>query len=697
MTGWAVGQNGTILHTEDGGLSWTVETSGTLRKLYGVAFTDSRTGWAVGQNGTILHTGDGGLSWTTKKTGTTAGLDSVAFTDSRTGWAAGETGTILHTEDGGLNWTTEKSGTVRELYRVIFVDSRAGWVVGENGTILHTEDGGLNWTVERSGTTQDLMDEAFMDLRTGWAVGDHGTILHTVDGGSNWAVESSGTPALLNGVTFTDVRTGWAVGDSGTILRTEDGGNSWSPAEAFRYRRYPAPWFYLATLSLLPLFIWSLVPITVTSTTIQDSITADAPVESLDDDKLDQRPLVERLSGFLQNPNTLPPLVISLQAQWGMGKSTVMRMLQSNLERNRAAITVWFNAWHHQTEDQLLAYLLETIQKEVVPQWLSRKGVPFRVNLLRVRLFSWKQIDRLALVLAGVALIVIQRAQPGWLSAVPYRQLWLPYAAPFLAALPILEALIAFKSNPEKLTDKSGGFLVDTFKELIRLPSLVGKSDVRQEFASNLRDVVTALKPQRLVIFLDDLDRCRPEQVVQILESINFLSSVAQCFLIVGADYDKVETLVANQFETLALREEENRTRASKRLDAVELRVRYARNYLKKIVNLRLNLHRPMGYASFLAGGSASNQKGSKLLPVAGIFATVAVLAVLFWSLTLQPQNPELSAKPATAAVKAGGEPIPQPQATSGVLSSAIPAPQVQDKKTAPSLRPLACRRMVAP
>jgi hypothetical protein len=34
------------------------------------------------------------------------------------------------------------------------------------------------------------------------------------------------------------------------------------------------------------------------------------------------------------------------------------------------------------------------------------------------------------------------------------------------------------------------GILVDTFKELVRLPSLVGKSDVRQEFANNLRDVV---------------------------------------------------------------------------------------------------------------------------------------------------------------------------------------------------------------
>jgi len=125
----------------------------------------------------------------------------------------------------------------------------------------------------------------------------------------------------------------------------------------------------------------------------------------------------------------------------------------------------------------------------------------------------------------------------------------------------------------------------------------VGKSDVRQEFAENLKDVAEALKPQRLVIFLDDLDRCRPEQVVQILEAINFLSSVASVFVIVGADYTKVETLVANQFADLSLREAENAQGktgvGTKELDPIRLRVGYAKNYLKKIVNIRLNLKTP--------------------------------------------------------------------------------------------------------
>jgi hypothetical protein len=53
--GWAVGDNGTILATEDGGVHWSPQISSTSNFLLGVAFTaDGRHGWAVGENGTIL-------------------------------------------------------------------------------------------------------------------------------------------------------------------------------------------------------------------------------------------------------------------------------------------------------------------------------------------------------------------------------------------------------------------------------------------------------------------------------------------------------------------------------------------------------------------------------------------------------------------------------------------------------------------
>jgi photosystem II stability/assembly factor-like uncharacterized protein len=63
LTGWAVGENGSILHTSDGGGTWSLQASGTKNVLLGVAFTSALTGWAVGFGGTILHTTDGGASW----------------------------------------------------------------------------------------------------------------------------------------------------------------------------------------------------------------------------------------------------------------------------------------------------------------------------------------------------------------------------------------------------------------------------------------------------------------------------------------------------------------------------------------------------------------------------------------------------------------------------------------------------------
>ncbi len=55
MEGWAVGLDGTITHTIDGGATWTNQTSGTYVDLRDVFFTSPTNGYAVGNNGTILH------------------------------------------------------------------------------------------------------------------------------------------------------------------------------------------------------------------------------------------------------------------------------------------------------------------------------------------------------------------------------------------------------------------------------------------------------------------------------------------------------------------------------------------------------------------------------------------------------------------------------------------------------------------
>jgi photosystem II stability/assembly factor-like uncharacterized protein len=219
----AVGYAGTILRTTDGGATWTPRTSGTGETLWDVSFADASTGTVVGFGGTVLRTTDGGDTWTPQSSGVTARLFGVDFTDALTGTAVGNGGRILRTTDGGAAWTSQTSGTLVQLRHVSFVDAFTGTVVGEDGTILSTDDGGANWVPQTSVATSWLGGVTHAGAGTGLAVGDDGVILRTADGGITWRCESGGVQTDINAVTFVDEKTAIAVGDGGVALRWEEG------------------------------------------------------------------------------------------------------------------------------------------------------------------------------------------------------------------------------------------------------------------------------------------------------------------------------------------------------------------------------------------------------------------------------------------------------------------------------------------
>jgi photosystem II stability/assembly factor-like uncharacterized protein len=152
--GWAVGSaapegGGLIVATSNGGASWERQMTpltngdrGITDLLWGIAFVDLNNGCAVGDNGTILTTDSGGLSWTSRDSGTDARLFGVAFPDINHGWAVGEcsagVSVILATINGGQTWTpqTAKPDPGQDLWGVACPDISHGWLVGTSGTIL---------------------------------------------------------------------------------------------------------------------------------------------------------------------------------------------------------------------------------------------------------------------------------------------------------------------------------------------------------------------------------------------------------------------------------------------------------------------------------------------------------------------------------------------------------------------------------
>src|SRR4051812_44687070 len=86
--------------------TWVIQNPRpTAENLNSTYFTNGSSGWAVGSGGTILHTSNGGSSWSAQASGVNLTLNSVDFIDANTGWAVGDTGGIIRTVNGGTTWS----------------------------------------------------------------------------------------------------------------------------------------------------------------------------------------------------------------------------------------------------------------------------------------------------------------------------------------------------------------------------------------------------------------------------------------------------------------------------------------------------------------------------------------------------------------------------------------------------------------
>lgn len=604
LRGWAVGDAGTILRTVDGGKTWRpadpilsleVRASPPVI-LHSVWFLeDGLRGWAVGSGSTILATVDGGKTWQPQASLDPADLRGVQFlADGRRGWAVGSEGTLLATTDGGQTWRRQASGSTEELYAVQFLeDGPRGWAVGSGGTILATADGGMTWQPQVSGSKEDLRGVQFLeDGQQGWAVGGRGTILATADGGRTWRPHAIGGTDWLYSVQFLeDGRRGWVVGQEFTILSTTDGGQTWHKVQ---YRRYPAPWYWPACILALAL-AWLALRHRPKSaeTTIADLLASDRPLRPGDPDALDFSAIALGVSRFLRNPRTEPPLTLAVSGEWGTGKSSLMNLIRHDLAKAGFA-TVWFNAWHHQKGEQLLASLFANLRAQASPKAFSRAGLRFRLNLLARRS---RRHWLLALALAGFGGLALAfllseashlgqafrdfSAQGGWT---------VDRGQALLESIPVLGGLATVLVSVYRAAQ---GFGLDPSKLIASVAAGTGKPvplhpGARFQFAREFEDVTAALKPGRLVIFIDDLDRCSKENVVEVLESINFLVSSGDCYIVLGMAREWVEICVALGFKELA----EETSAAEDPEGHRDHRREFARKYLQKLVNIEVPLPR---------------------------------------------------------------------------------------------------------
>ena len=284
--GWAsvtsININGPIIYTEDGGATWTTQTTTGLHynklavrdSLYiavvGVRIlspagekifvtTNGGQNWNsyvtpiaaytnaidfvqdyiwIGSNGSkILRSNDYGISWEWQKS--SALFNSVGWKDNLTGWVAagsyvGTDGYCFKTTDGGISWFQDfDSPGGKEIF---FLNDQIGWMLweGNSAYIWRTTDGGISWSQHSipSGGSW-IGDIFFISPDSGWACGSNGTMRFTSNGGLSWTSQSSGVSDYVSRVFFINSQEGWIGGGygggNGFIRHTTDGGQNWLP------------------------------------------------------------------------------------------------------------------------------------------------------------------------------------------------------------------------------------------------------------------------------------------------------------------------------------------------------------------------------------------------------------------------------------------------------------------------------------
>ncbi len=137
LTAHVVGY-GLVLRSVDAGRTWKVQLDLTEDYFQSVCFPSEKVGFIVGQNGGILKTTDGGVSWFYLKKSKNIGnprFRAVFFTDIQRGWICGEQGVLWRTVDGGASWQIVEGLPNVDFYDV-FASDTEGVLVGNGGRIV---------------------------------------------------------------------------------------------------------------------------------------------------------------------------------------------------------------------------------------------------------------------------------------------------------------------------------------------------------------------------------------------------------------------------------------------------------------------------------------------------------------------------------------------------------------------------------
>ncbi|MEI6001850.1 NTPase KAP [Paraburkholderia bengalensis] len=246
------------------------------------------------------------------------------------------------------------------------------------------------------------------------------------------------------------------------------------------------------------------------------------------------------------------PVTIGVHGDWGAGKSSVLKMTEAAFDGEERILCLWFNGWTFEGFEDAKTVVIETLIAEL------RRARPTSAKVVEAAKKLLKRVDwlKVARKSTGLALTAIT-------------------GVPSLDQLrDVANMVTAFVRRPqdevsvEDLKSVAGharDYLKSATEDAERLPEHI------YAFRSEFEELIDAAELDRLVVIVDDLDRCLPQTAIATLEAIRLFLMVPRTAFVIGADELMIEYAVKEHFPDLP---------------PSSGPVGYARNYLEKLIQV---------------------------------------------------------------------------------------------------------------
>lgn len=356
---------------------------------------------------------------------------------------------------------------------------------------------------------------------------------------------------------------------------------------------------------------------------------SDRPAASVAEDRLGFRDSVLALVEFLRSAETSPPLAIAVCAPWGRGKTSFMRMVDEELERTPAAMPVrfarvWFNPWKYDEDRHVWAALVAALNG-CIQQSLGWRGrARFEARRFAANLrgrFDLGLGIRLGILLFLFAALI-------WLATDPSMQ---AFNAGILKSLLDGEAVAALPQTPigalvpllvaaflaYQIYFKVFAVFNEGLLSYLQKHQYSDKAGTLAQFESEMRALNDSMPADlKVVVFVDDLDRCKPGILSQIIEAMQLLEVSRKCIFVLGMDMNIVVQTVENEYADVNPEVKRSLERAGS--------FQHGRGYhfLEKIIQVRLAVpdYGPTQMRSFAeslstAGGPGGGSEDAGAVP----------------------------------------------------------------------------------